>query len=207
MVRIYTRAGDGGETSLGDGSRVPKSGPRVDLYGEVDELSSLLGCCAAVLCRSEPARTSTLTLTDLAAELEVVQRELFALGTVLADPRLSAAHSQPGHLETEFSAQRLEGLIDQLDQDLPALKNFILPGGHEAAALLHLARAVSRRTERKAVALAAAEPISACALVYLNRLSDYLFTAARWVNAANGKADVPWRPADSKSPPTEGGAT
>lgn len=197
MVRIYTRAGDGGETSLGDGSRVPKSGPRVDLYGEVDELSSLLGCCAAILRRSESAGTSTSTLTDLAAELETVQCELFSLGTVLADPRLCAARSQPSHLETEFSAQRLEGLIDQLDRDLSALKNFILPGGQEAAAMLHLARAVCRRAERKAVAMTGQEAVPAVALTYLNRLSDYLFTAARWVNAATGKADVPWHPADS----------
>lgn len=196
MVRIYTRAGDGGETSLGDGSRVPKSGSRVDLYGEIDEVSSLLGCCAAVLRRSAPAGISAFMLADLAAELDSIQGELFALGTVLADPRLSATRSQPGHTETEFSAQRLEEQIDKLDLDLPGLKNFILPGGHEAAALLHLSRAVVRRAERKAVALSGTEAVPAVALTYLNRLSDYLFTTARWVNAATGLADVTWRPAN-----------
>lgn len=179
MARIYTRTGDAGETSLGDGTRVPKCQARVDLYGDVDELNSTLGCAAAVLRRHEAGRP----MADL---LDRIQSRLFDLGAVLANPQHSARPQ-------DFDAAALEQWIDGMDAHLPALRNFILPGGSEAAAMLHLARSVCRRAERKAVALAAAEPVPQGALVYLNRLSDALFTAARAANAAAGLADVPWR--------------
>ncbi len=179
MARIYTRTGDAGETSLGDGSRVPKNQPRVDLYGDVDELNSVLGCAAAVLGRADSGR-------PLAKLLFGIQSRLFDLGSVLADPGLSAR-------EQDFDAAALERWIDSMDAHLAPLANFILPGGSEAAAMLHLARAVCRRAERKAVALAGAEPVPVGAIVYLNRLSDALFTAARAANAAAGVTDVPWR--------------
>ena len=179
MARIYTRSGDGGETSLGDGSRVPKSGARVDLYGDVDELNSVLGVAVTAL-DAAPAPPA------LAGQLATIQDRLFALGTVLADPVRSAG-------DHDFGAADLEGWIDGFDADLAPLRNFVLPGGCPAAAQLHVARTVCRRAERKAVALAATEAVSAGALIYLNRLSDYLFTAARAANAAAGRPDVPWR--------------
>lgn len=179
MARIYTRSGDAGETSLGDGSRVPKSGPRVDLYGDVDELNSTLGVVAAVLADGPvPA--------GLADQLAAIQDRLFAVGAVLADPARSAS-------DHEFGAGEMEGWIDALETGLEPLTRFILPGGCAAAAHLHLARTVCRRAERKAVALGATDPVPAGALIYLNRLSDYLFTAARAANAAAGRPDVPWR--------------
>lgn len=179
MVRIYTRTGDAGETSLGDGTRVPKCQARVDLYGDVDELNSTLGCAAAVLRRDAAGRP----MADL---LDRIQSRLFDLGAVLANPRLSA-------LPRDFDAAALEQWIDGMDTHLPDLRTFILPGGSEAAARLHLARAVCRRAERKAVALAALEPVPPGAVIYLNRLSDALFTAARAANAAAGLPDVPWQ--------------
>ena len=179
MARIYTRSGDAGETSLGDGSRVPKSGPRVDLYGDVDELNSTLGVAAAVLADGKaPA--------GLAGQLAAIQDNLFAVGAVLADPVRSRT-------ERDFGATEMEGWIDSLEEGLDPLTQFILPGGCTLAAHLHLARTVCRRAERKAVALAATDPLPAGALIYLNRLSDYLFTAARAANAAAGRPDVPWR--------------
>jgi len=187
MVRIYTRTGDGGDTSLGDGSRIPKSGPRVALYGEVDELNSWLGTCA-------------VTLTDLGVpvpgisvgDFQLIQNQLFDLGAVLANPARSEeiAALPPG--DQPFGAQKLESLIDAMEAILPPLKNFILPGGSPAAATIHLARAVCRRVERQAVFLAAAETVPSEIITYLNRLSDLLFTAARAANAAAGVADISW---------------
>ncbi len=179
MARIYTRTGDAGETSLGDGTRVLKCVSRVDLYGDVDELNSTLGCAAAILRRTQPRE-------PMAELIDRIQSRLFDLGAVLANPQLSTA-------EHDFDPAFLETWIDGMDQHLEPLANFILPGGAEAAAMLHLARAVCRRAERKAVALAAVEPVPAGAIVYLNRLSDALFTAARDADAAAGKPDVPWR--------------
>ena len=187
MVRIYTRTGDGGDTSLGDGSRVSKSGPRVALYGEVDELNSWLGTCSVALggLGVEVPGIST-------ADLELIQSRLFSLGAVLANPGRSAEIAALPPVEQPFGAGDLEKLIDAMDTMLPPLKTFILPGGCSAAATLHLARAVCRRVERQAVSLAQTEPIPAGAITYLNRLSDFLFTAARAANAAVGVNDIPW---------------
>ena len=186
MARIYTRTGDGGDTSLGDGSRTRKSGPRVDLYGEVDELNSVLGCCIAALERSSAAPEG------LASGLTGIQSRLFDLGAVLADPGRSAEVAALPDGDQPFDAAPLEQMIDGLDDDLAPLKNFVLPGGSESSGFLHLARTVCRRAERRAVALAADEPVPAGAIVYLNRLSDMLFTAARAANAAEGIPDTPW---------------
>lgn len=188
MARIYTRGGDRGETSLGDGARVPKTSRRVGVYGEVDELNSALGCCVALLAAGSGAGEH-----GLAAELTSLQSRLFDLGAVLADPRRSAELCAADPAVDPFGAGALEGLIDAHDAHLAPLRQFILPGGTAAAAHLHLARTICRRAERAAVALAGAEPVPAGALVFLNRLSDYLFTVARAANRAAGVADVPWR--------------
>jgi cob(I)alamin adenosyltransferase len=187
MARIYTRSGDGGETHLGDGSRDLKSAARIDLYGEVDELNSALGCAVATL-----RRVGEEGLGTLVQDLQDVQSRLFDLGAVLAHPGKSAAWAQDPPDAHDFGAAELEKLIDRLDANLTPLQNFILPGGQEGAALLHLARSICRRAERKAVALAELEPVPPAAVVYLNRLSDFLFTAARAANAAAGVRDVPW---------------
>jgi cob(I)alamin adenosyltransferase len=179
-VKIYTKTGDSGETSLFDQTRVPKSDPRVDAYGEVDELNACLGL----------ARAAGVD-EDVNAVLADVQRDLFALGARLADPsskiapRVAKAGIDEGHVA------RLEQAIDRLDAELPPLQRFILPGGSRGGAALHLARTVCRRAERRAVALgaAAAEPI---AIVYLNRLSDLLFVLARAVNHRSGVPETEW---------------
>lgn len=187
MARIYTRTGDGGETSLGDGSRVLKSGPRVALYGDVDELNSVVGCCVATLRRERGNETDALI-----GQLEDIQSRLFDLGTILADPARSRKACEAS--DDDLGAGRLEALIDGHAAQLEPLASFILPGGTESAATLHLARTVCRRCERRAVGLAANEAVPGTAIVFLNRLSDFLFTAARAANAAAGCPDVPWRP-------------
>jgi len=187
MARIYTRTGDGGETHLGDGSRTRKADARVDLYGEIDELNSVLGCCTATI------RRGTLEgVGSLPRDLADIQDRLFALGTILSHPGHSAEWMGKPVAEQDFGVAELELLIDELDHNLAPLKTFVLPGGDEGAAWLHLARTVCRRVERRAVALAAVASVPAGAIIYFNRLSDYLFTAARAVNAAAGVPDVPW---------------
>jgi cob(I)alamin adenosyltransferase len=187
MARIYTRTGDGGDTHLGDGSRDRKSARRVDLYGEIDELNSVLGCCVATF-----KRVAVDGFGSLLDDLQDIQSRLFDLGAILAHPAQSAAWAAKTPEQQDFGATELEQLIDAMDRNLIPLRNFILPGGHEGAAFLHLARTVCRRVERKAVAVAGDEPIPAGAIIYFNRLSDYLFTAARAANAATGVPDVPW---------------
>ncbi len=187
MARIYTRTGDEGDTSLGDGSRVSKSGSRVALYGEVDELNSWLGACAVELV------ALGVEVPGISADdFQLIQSRLFSLGAVLANPAQSGEIAALPVEDQPFGAENLEKWIDAMDAILPHLKSFILPGGCAAAATLHLARAVCRRVERQAVSLAASEPIPTGAIVYLNRLSDFLFTAARAANAAAGVDDIPW---------------
>jgi cob(I)alamin adenosyltransferase len=181
--KIYTRTGDDGTTGLFGGQRVSKAALRVHAYGTVDELNSVLGLAAAT--SPDPA---------LGAILADLQAELFVLGSDLATP-LTDQPDKPYVMRLPAAAdQRLEGLIDACDQRLPPLKNFILPGGHPCAAYLHLARTVCRRAERLAVELAEVEPLSEGVITYLNRLSDLLFTLARWTNALAGLPDVEWRP-------------
>lgn len=178
-MKIYTRTGDSGETGLLGGGRVRKHDSRVEAYGTVDELNSLLG-----LVRTYP-------LPDLAAQwLEDVQNTLFHLGADLATPQDSTA-SWVVRIKAE-AVTALEHHIDQMDGELMPLQNFILPGGVPAAATLHVARTVCRRAERIAVALGDDQPVNPVTLVYLNRLSDFLFTLARWVNLKAGSAETQW---------------
>jgi cob(I)alamin adenosyltransferase len=175
-VKIYTKTGDRGETSLFDGSRVFKHDPRVAAYGDVDELQAAIGVCVASGLDRE--------LSDIAV---VLQRDLFALGARLADPSHKIAPRVTKIVVDDASVARLEGWIDHLELGLPALRHFILSGGSPAGAALHLARTVCRRAERAVLALGseATEPV---VLVYLNRLSDLLFVMAR---AANHRAGIP----------------
>ncbi len=182
LTRIYTRGGDTGETSLGDGARVPKHALRVAAYGTVEEASAAIGL----------ARLSADAAAD--AMLSRIQNDLFDLGADLCTPQDSARAAQQGALRI-LAAQvaRLEREIDEMNADLAPLDSFILPGGTPAAAHLHLARTITRRAERLTSALAAAESVNPEALKYLNRLSDHLFVLGRRVND-NGARDVLWRP-------------
>jgi len=173
-VRIYTRTGDDGTTGLFGGARVPKDDPRVEAYGAVDELNAVIG-----LLRTEPLPPGA------DGELEAVQRALLAIGARLADPggRQEAPGPDPG---------RLERWIDAMEEELPPLRAFVLPGGCRAAAVAHLARTVCRRAERRALAVAREDGRAAAVLPYLNRLSDALFVLARRTNREVGAGDVVW---------------
>ena len=175
-MKIYTKTGDDGETSLFDGTRVAKTDPRVVAYGEVDEVQAAVGLALAAGLDPD--------LSDMAL---TIQRDLFALGARLADPRHKIAARVTKIVVNDDSVIRLEGWIDRLDGEIPPLRHFILAGGTPAAAALHLARCVCRRAERAALSLGsdAVEPV---VRVYLNRLSDLLFTMAR---AANHRASIP----------------
>jgi cob(I)alamin adenosyltransferase len=179
-VKIYTRTGDGGDTGLFDGTRVPKSDPRVAAYGDVDELNAWLG-----LARGEVADGT------LAPMLERIQRDLFALGARLADPAKKIAARVQKAAVTPEDVARLEGWIDELEAELPPLRRFILAGGCRGGAVLHVARTVCRRAERGMTALGAGafEPEL---LVYVNRLSDLLFVMARAANRRAGAAETEW---------------
>ena len=178
LTRIYTRAGDGGQTSLGDGSRVSKLDLRIGAYGAVDELNSQLGLVRAADV-PEPMR----------ALLERLQNELFDVGADLSVPW----RSDDGRLRvTQEQVDALEAACDRFNADLRELRSFVLPGGTEAAARLHVARAVCRRAERDALASAREVELNPLALVYLNRLSDLLFILARAANA--GRDEPLWKP-------------
>ena len=182
-MKIYTKTGDTGETGLFGGKRVSKAELRVEAYGEVDELNAQLGWAATLL---EDAA--------LLQEIAAIQSELFALGADLATvPGSPAAGARPVSVDPAGS-RRLEGLIDGWEAGLKPLRNFILPGGCPAAAALQVCRSVCRRAERRVVRLAASEPVNPEALVYLNRLSDFLFVMARWVNHLQGVDEPIWRP-------------
>jgi cob(I)alamin adenosyltransferase len=174
LTRIYTRTGDDGSTGLGDGTRTGKESPRVEAMGEVDELNSVIGL---LLTEAMP--------DNLAAMLTVIQHDLFDLGGELCIP---------GH--PMLKAERvdwLESILDGLNDPLPPLKEFILPGGTRTAALSHLARTVCRRAERHTIALRREEPVSDTVMQYLNRLSDLLFVLARTYNRLANRPDVLWK--------------
>lgn len=178
-MKIYTRTGDQGMTGLIGGTRVPKDDLRIESYGQVDELNAVLGAARAAG-----------TPPDTDAELGRIQNDLFALGADLADPRPEAA----GRMRVDPArVPALETWIDGMEAGLPPLRNFILPGGSSAGALLHVARTVARRAERAVVALARAHAGYAPAVVYVNRLADALFVAARHVNHAAGVPEVEWK--------------
>jgi len=174
LSRIYTRTGDAGTTGLGDGSRVAKDNPRIEAIGAVDELNSQLGVLLA-----------DMSVESIAKHLTGIQHDLFDLGGELSIPGY--------HAINEAHVARLESLIEEFNADLPPLKEFILPGGSQAAALCHVARTVCRRAERRVVTLSAAEQISPLVQRYLNRLSDLLFVVCRVLNRAAGRGDVYWQ--------------
>ncbi len=178
LNKIYTRTGDDGSSGLVDGSRASKAGLRLTAIGEVDEANSCIGVAIA-----------TLGEHRLGRDMAMVQNEMFDLGADLATP-----NGIDGALRiVADQVTRIERAIDAMNADLAPLTSFILPGGSAAVAALHVARAVVRRAERAGVALAAAESVNPHALAYLNRLSDHLFVAARWVAASEG-GDVLWQP-------------
>jgi cob(I)alamin adenosyltransferase len=183
LTRIYTRAGDAGETSLGDGSRVPKTDPRIEAYGTVDELNSFIGL----------ALSGGLP-DEFTQWLEQIQNDLFDLGADLSVPLEDDRRERLR--VTRGQVERLEELCDLVNERLEPLKSFVLPGGTEAASRLHVARAVCRRAERRSVALARTESVNPDALAYLNRLSDFLFILARAANA--GSQEPLWRPGSSQ---------
>jgi cob(I)alamin adenosyltransferase len=174
LTRMYTRGGDGGETSLGDGSRVSKLDPLLRAYGAVDELNSLIGWAQAVAGDERLAR---------------IQNELFDLGADLSVPY---ADNDARLRITQRSVELLEHDCDQVNAALPELRSFVIPGGSEVAARLHVARAVCRRVEREVLAVASERTLNSVAPVYLNRLSDLLFVLARAANA--GGAEPLWKP-------------
>jgi cob(I)alamin adenosyltransferase len=179
-VKVYTRGGDRGETSLLSGGRVAKDHLRVEAYGSVDELCSCLG---VLRCEPLPAGAD--------GRLQQVQQTLFALGAALADPG-----GRSGMDGSSWEVEPLEAWIDEMEAGLEPLRSFILPGGIRAAAQAHMARAVCRRAERRVLSARDAEGgLPDGALVYLNRLSDALFVLARWLNAEAGVRDTPWRAA------------
>jgi cob(I)alamin adenosyltransferase len=179
LTRIYTRGGDAGETSLGDGSRVSKLDPRIVAYGTVDELNSALG---VVLTGGVPP--------ELRAVLERLQNELFDLGADLSVPA-----EVEGRLRVEQPlVDRLEADCDRFNADLPELSSFVLPGGSATAAGLHVARTICRRAEREAIAASGSVEVSPLVVVYLNRLSDLLFILARAANALSGHDEPLWKP-------------
>jgi cob(I)alamin adenosyltransferase len=183
LNKIYTRTGDGGSAGLVDGSRVSKASLRMTAIGEVDEANAAIGVALAALPDG-----------DVADSLLRIQNELFDLGADVATP---------GEIEGALrmvasQVDRLEREIDAMNADLEPLTSFILPGGSNAVASLHLARCVVRRAERAGVALNGSEPLNPQLLAYLNRLSDHLFVAARWVAAA-GSGDVLWRPGATRA--------
>lgn len=184
-VKIYTRKGDEGETSLFGGRRVSKDELRVEAYGTVDELNSALGLAVAKL--RDPMR-------EWRNRLVTIQSDLFTVGALLATPKTGAA--RPEHIPElrDARVEALEDWIDELDKELAPLKAFVLPGGSELAAVLQLARNVCRRAERRVVALAKQEQVEPVIVKYLNRLSDLVFTLARAANARQGVTDVEWHP-------------
>lgn len=182
LTKIYTRGGDAGETSLGDGSRVSKLDARIAAYGTVDELNSAVGLVFAAGCTD-----------DMRAVLGRVQNELFDLGADLSVPLEHQARLRV----TQEQVDALERDCDGFNAELPELKSFVLPGGSEVAARLHVARTICRRAEREALAASGLYEVSPLVLVYLNRLSDLLFIFARAANAAAGHEEPLWRPGSS----------
>jgi cob(I)alamin adenosyltransferase len=181
-LRIYTRTGDTGQTALFGGGKVGKDHPRVAAYGDVDELNSTIGVARA---------TVPVELAD--ALLEAIQRDLFAIGGHLATPDPEKVRKALAKAElSDDRVKAFEDAIDAADEELAPLKAFVLPGGTPKAAALHVARTVCRRAERSVVALAASDDVPAEFLVYLNRLSDLLFTLARLANHRAGVGDVTW---------------
>ena len=184
-MKIYTRTGDDGSTGLFGGGRIRKSDPRIECYGTIDELNASIGLAAAALAGSASADA-------LADWLRQIQHELFNIGSHLATPAESPSAAKLPSLD-EMMVGRLEMQMDQADEQLSPLRQFILPAGGEAACRLHLARTICRRAERRIVAFAMDRPVPHVIITYLNRLSDWLFVMARLANQRAGVEDVPWK--------------
>ena len=184
LNRIYTRSGDAGITSLGNGERRPKFDPRVTAYGSIDETNAAIGLARTFAQGAYP---------DLDLKLRQIQNDLFDLGADLCTPAAEPQKTQLRILPSQVS--RLERDMDELNRDLPPLSSFVLPGGSQAAAGLHVARTICRRAERHIVRLSttSGEYVNPDAIKFVNRLSDFLFVAARWANA-QGSLDVLWSP-------------
>ncbi len=178
-MKIYTRTGDDGSTGLFGGQRVRKDDPRIDCYGTIDELNAAIGHAAIV---------APVPIVDA---LHQIQNELFVLGSHLATPETSPSAASLPHFD-EACISRLEMEMDSATDQLPALRNFILPGGVESAGRLHIARTICRRAERLLVAFAQDRPVPHVFLIYLNRLSDWFFVQARLANHLAGACDTPW---------------
>ena len=179
---LYTRTGDQGSTSLVDGSRAQKDCTRIDAYGEVDELSSALGLAAS----------SDKCPEEIRDEISHVQHIMFEIGGYLATPVKEGSEPALPFLKEETA--RLEGWIDALDERVPRLKSFILPGGSDESSRCHMARTICRRAERRILTLSRESFVDPEVLTYVNRLSDYLFIAARYLNFLNGVEDIAWQP-------------
>jgi cob(I)alamin adenosyltransferase len=191
LNRIYTRTGDAGTTALGTGERVPKHAPRIAAYGTVDETNAAIGVARVQLGASD---------TEVDAMLGRIQNDLFDLGADLCAPEnVDTAEKQQRLRVSEAQVTRLESEIDGMNASLAPLRSFVLPGGSAAAAALHVARTVCRRAEREMTTLAglSGEHVSEPALKYINRLSDFLFVAGRYVND-RGKSDVLWVPGQNR---------
>jgi cob(I)alamin adenosyltransferase len=181
-MKIYTKTGDAGDTGLFGGGRVPKNHPRVEAYGDVDELNAVLGLARA----AEP-------MPRIDEVLVPIQRDLFAIGALLATPdrEKMQQHLTKARVD-DVRIQDLEHAIDDGDAELETLKSFIVPGGSQKAAVLHMARTVCRRAERRVVELSGNTEIPPLVIIYLNRLSDLLFTLARVANKRSGMGEVTW---------------
>lgn len=189
LNRIYTRTGDGGQTRLAGGQQVGKDHPRIEAYGTVDELMAALGAVWAE-CKRASAPADVLARID--THVRRIQNELFNLGAELATLPADRRPDSPGVAARHVEA--LEAHIDEMNDELEPLTSFVLPGGSALAAQIHVARTVCRRAEREVIRLGGAEPLPAEAVRYLNRLSDYLFVASRWVAHKSGEAEPLWQP-------------
>jgi cob(I)alamin adenosyltransferase len=191
LNRIYTRTGDKGETALGSGERVPKTHLRIEAYGTVDETNAAVGLARL--------HTVTAEFRPLDDSLARIQNDLFDLGADLCVPESDKDLGYPPLRMVMKQAERLEREIDEFNAELQPLRSFVLPGGHPAAAYLHLARTICRRAERLIVALAhePGEKVSEAVLAYINRLSDFFFVASRWANA-KGPGDQLWVPGKNR---------
>jgi cob(I)alamin adenosyltransferase len=189
-MTIYTKTGDDGDTALFGGGRVPKSNRRVEAYGAVDELNSFVGLALTSLADADPDADAD---AGVRRGLLLIQNDLFALGANLATPEGDGSRPRPQTPDVPVArVEAMEGWIDRATEELPELRQFVLPGGTETAAMLHVCRSVCRRAERAVVALGREESLDPGIVPYLNRLSDLLFVWARLENLRAGQADVPW---------------
>ena len=190
--KVYTKSGDEGETCLVGGHKIAKSSLRITAYGEVDELNCFIGTCVSLIDCNYSKDKNLIFLLSFSEILQVLQHDLFNLGNMLATLPENYVDTMPRIDESRI--QYIENIIDDFNKDLKPLKSFVLPGGHELCTRLHVSRAVCRRVERVVAQLKNKEEIDLIILVYLNRLSDFLFVASRWVNDLFDIKEVTWDP-------------